>query len=186
MNTPKGLHYIPNYLTDHEKEYILNFLKSKKTWKPVGTSKSSRKTLQFGYTYNYDQPSVTKTVSVPSFLLNIINADRINSMIGNELVSNSFDNLIINEYKSQGIAPHIDHVKLFGPIIVCISIGDERPVVFTNSKTGEVFQQMLEDKSLYIMSGESRYIWKHSLDSKKGYQLPRYSLTFRNVNKTMN
>lgn len=60
---------------------------------------------------------------------------------------------------------------------------------FTHAKTGEKQQQLLEPRSLVVLSGESRYDWRYSIPQRKsdmrgGAKLirgRRISLTFRTV-----
>ena len=98
-----------------------------------------------------------------------------------------FDQLIINKYlPGQGIAPHIDKPSQFGPYIACVTLGSGVEIQF--SKTGEeTIPIYVEPNSLYIMSGDARYTWKHGIASRKSDLVSdqkiargtRISLTFR-------
>lgn len=109
-----------------------------------------------------------------------------------------FGQLIINEYyPGQGIAPHIDHIKRFGPIVACISLGSGIVMDFekiTPASAGseavvEKYSIYVKPRSLYFMSGDARYKWKHSIasrktdvvDAKKIKRGRRVSLTFRST-----
>jgi alkylated DNA repair dioxygenase AlkB len=107
------------------------------------------------------------------------------------LDKNNFDQLIVNEYKpGQGIYKHIDHVKYFGPIILCITCGSGCNIEFSREDT--IVNIYVEPKSLYIMSGDARYKWRHGINNittdiinngilKKVRRDTRYSITFRSI-----
>lgn len=185
----KGLYYIPNYLTDEEHSRILRYLKSSHLWKHVG-NKNSRKVIQFGYSYSYDRTGIKKIQDVPKYLSELVDKDRINKYLVDDVFfkQNNMEQLIINKYThGQGIFDHIDHIKYFGSVIICITIGSG---VIINFKNDNIKKKIyVEPKSLYIMSGESRYIWKHGIKKnlynvgkKKGL---RYSLTYRTINEEL-
>ena len=116
---------------------------------------------------------------IPNVYKKYINTKRINNIIQNDLLKEEFQQLIINEYKyNQGITAHIDHTKYFGPIIACLSIGSEATVIFSKDNKEEIIT--LNPGSLYIMTGESRYKWYHSI-IKNPNKINRYSLTFRTI-----
>ncbi len=92
--------------------------------------------------------------------------------------TSKMNQIIINEYKpGQQIAYHTDHIKLFGPVIACITIGQSIPIYF---RKAVVKQLDIKSGSMYIMTGEARYEWQHSL--KNNTQDTRYSITYRTAN----
>ena len=70
---------------------------------------------------------------------------------------------------------------------MCITIGGGITIDFT--KGNEIISVYVEPKSAYIMSGDSRYKWKHGIrkvkkDVVNGVKIPRttrYSLTYRTI-----
>ena len=69
--------------------------------------------------------------------------------------------------------PHFDEV--FG-----LSLGSASKLRFRR-KTGEKWERFsldAEPRSLYVMTGESRHVWEHSIPP---VQAPRYSITFRSM-----
>ena len=105
------------------------------------------------------------------------------------------DQLIVNEYRpGQGISAHIDDMRLFGSPILCLSIGGPGSAVVVDfTRTGHApYSLHVQPRSLYIMSGEARSLWKHSIASRKQDHVPgqrtphartatRYSLTYRSA-----
>ncbi len=180
---PEGLYYIPNYITDSEANEIINFLKQEE-WKPVGTSKNSRKVLHYGYIYSYDRSGTKKTKDIPDSLKSLIEPERIKKLLDVDISSLDMNQLIVNEYlPGQGIADHIDHTKQFGDVIVCISLGSDVQIDFTGE--GRVISHLIAKNSLYIMKGKARYEYTHGIKPRKSdNKIPRntrFSLTYRTV-----
>lgn len=174
-----GLWYIPNYLTEKEINSFKKKIDTEINFSHLGNTKS-RRVAHFGYNYSYDQTGLTKASPIPDYLLTLVDPNKINDVLGINLIDKPFQQLIINEYKpGQQIAYHTDHPTQFGSVIACITIGQSVPIKFkkdTQEKTVDV-----QEGSLYIMTGESRYSWKHSLINDGDNN--RYSLTYRFVNK---
>lgn len=93
------------------------------------------------------------------------------------------DQVIINEYlPGQGISPHIDCIPCFGEVICSLSLFSSYVMDFIKDKK---ISMLLEPKSLLILSGSSRYDWKHGIAARKTdiYNNSRISITFRTITK---
>lgn len=180
-----GLYYYRDCFSEAEEKRLIEFLENESTWFSVGNSDNSRKVLHYGFTYNYS--SAGKLEQAPAFSETI---DWLRSKIREihsvptELELNQ---CIVNKYlPGQGIAPHVDK-KTFKDFICCVTVGSGATMEFT--KENETNTLYTEPRSLYIMSGEARYEWKHGMRSRKsdiveGKKImrdTRYSLTFRTV-----
>lgn len=178
----EGLYYIPNYLSKQEVNDLVIFLNSHNNWQHIA-GPNSRRVIHYGYNYAYNRSGITKTEDIPKNL-ELIDTNKINSIVKKDIIDTEFNQLIINEYiPGQGIASHIDHTKYFGPVIACISIGD---ICIDFSKKNTKKTITIESGSLYIMSGPARYEWYHAIEKKlyddnKKREI-RYSLTYRTVN----
>ena len=184
ISAPNGLYYFPNFITQSESEKILSELSANKKWVGVTSCKNSRRVIHYGYLYSYAGGPLNPTDPIPSFYDDIISNTVDTCPIDN---IPKFDQLIINEYMcGQGITPHIDDTKKFGPIIACVTLGSGIEIEFTRSQH-ETFKIYVEPNSLYIMSGDARYLWKHGIiqrktdrvDGKRHCRGTRISLTFR-------
>ena len=180
----KGLYYIPNYLTDDETKQILTYLKKTKDWFHIGKSSSSRRVMHYGYSYAYNRSGIEKLEDVPDLFKELVTINRINEYVPELDMQNELEQLIINEYKpGQGIHPHIDHTKYFGPVIVCLTIGSGIGIDFTKDEHKRTL--FVQPGSLYIMSGDARNVWRHGIKrsmydvgKKRGI---RVSLTYRTI-----
>lgn len=97
------------------------------------------------------------------------------------------DQAIVNEYlPGQGIAPHLD-IPESGEQIASISLGSPCVMDFIQVQTGEKKSLLLEPRSLLLLSGEARHMWKHGIAGRKTDRIHgmdiqrrrRVSLTFR-------
>ncbi len=197
FNQCDGLYYIEDVIRDNNisKEIIDKLDKLK--WIPLSSSPNSRKVQHYGYKYNYHTYDITeKCNDFPIFISKL--ANKLTKIcLQLKLIDENykFNQCIINNYNSgQGISSHID-VKSYGNVIGCITIGSGTTIKFTNDD--EKFEKYVKSNSLYIMSNDSRYKWKHCIDSKKfdivnNVDIPkgppmalprnrRISITFRNV-----
>ena len=178
----KGLWYIPNYLSSNElimlKEKIINEVELN----PISNkSSNSRRVAHYGYFYSYDKTGLKPAAPIPDFLKNLATQSRIEQTVGGVWKhNNEFDQVIINEYSfGQQIAYHVDHTKLFGPIVACITVGKAVPI---NFKLGDDIKTItIDEGSMYIMTADARYKWQHGL--KNNFEENRYSITFRTINK---
>jgi alkylated DNA repair dioxygenase AlkB len=190
---PEGLYYIPNFLTPEESKTFLENLAINEKWVGVSGYKNSRRVIHYGYIYSYAPGGkpLQPTDPIPDFYQEIWARIPQNPQFAGlpffEKGMPSFDQLIINEYHpGQGIAAHTDHTTKFGPVIACVTLGSGVEIEFTRPGH-ESFKIYTEPNSLYIMSGDSRYLWKHEIIKRKndlvgGKTHPRgtrVSLTFR-------
>jgi alkylated DNA repair dioxygenase AlkB len=184
--TVPGLYYVEDIKEDTTR--VIQELDALQ-WTSLTNAKNSRQVQHYGYKYNYTTYNIReKCAELPEFLhvfrdlLTLICRDL-------ELIDTNyvFNQCIINNYfTGQGISPHID-VKAYGSVIGCFTIGSGTTMVF--EKDGQQVEVYVKPNSLYIMSGDSRYVWKHSMPSRKsdtvgGEKIERerrISLTFRNV-----
>ena len=181
------LYYFPNVLSEEFGKEILEFLKTSKDWFPVGGTAKSREVIHYGYKYNYKSGNVKEHAKeFPDFARRLVGiiTEKIPFENGKDC---DFTQCLINKYvDNQGIAAHIDALS-FGKYICCFTIGNGANLRF--SKGDKFFDLYTEPNSLYVMSGEARYSWKHEMkklkydvvNGKKIKRGERISVTFRTV-----
>ncbi|UCH66263.1 MAG: alpha-ketoglutarate-dependent dioxygenase AlkB [Ignavibacterium sp.] len=175
-----GLLYLPNYLTQVEENQLTKWI-NKQNW----DNTLKRRVQHYGYRYDYKARTVTSDMylgTLPKWLNNLaikLKEDGLSEEVP--------DQVIINEYQpGQGISAHIDCESCFGPRIFSLSLGSAAIMEFTLE--GKPKKEILLDRrSLVMMYGAARSIWKHSIPARlkdKGIERgTRISLTFRNVEK---
>lgn len=152
-----GLYYLPNALTPEQEKYFFSYLDGPNaTWEGVTDSAVSRLVQHYGYRYDYKR----RTVSGPTHPI----PEEWKSILG---LGYRWNQVLVNEYyPGQGISAHID-APVYGDTIICYTIGSGATMRFTNEDTGETVDVYVAPRSVYIMSGESRYTWKHELVGRK-------------------
>jgi len=197
MATIPGLYNKKDFITEQQEQELIDFIYQQ----PWNTS-LSRRTQHYGYLYDYHNTSVLKsTTPIPPLLLDykvyiesiIESASESKSKTKTKIKTVStaedmttvinFDQCIVNEYTDrQGIAPHIDHVVHFGPVIASLSLGS--PCIFDFSRDEQECEITLDRCELLVLTGEARYKWKHAIaKGNRGRTGTRISITFRCVNK---
>ena len=97
------------------------------------------------------------------------------------------EQLVVNDYPpGTGIFPHIDQA-VFGDVVASVSLQSSCMMQFSHSESDQMEEVLLEPRSLLVLSGEARWLWKHAIaprliDIVQGQERPRsrrVSLTFR-------
>ena len=178
-----GLSYAPDFISAAQEATLLQMIDAQ-PW----LTDLKRRVQHYGYKYDYKARGITQDLrigAIPDWLSGLCDG-----LHARGYFTQTPDQVIINEYlPGQGITPHIDCVPCFGETIASLSLGSQCVMEFTHAKTGEKQQQLLEPRSLVVLSGESRYDWQHSIPQRKsdmwgGEKLMRgrrISLTFRTV-----
>lgn len=174
---PQGYSYIPDFIDAELEKHILEEL-TQHVWSILG----SRSVQQYGYEYSYRDKTIHPTTPMPEKLRELL--DPVYQKFGCE-----FDQVLVNHYHyGQGIAPHID-ADVFGDRVVVLSLGSHCTLRLEKLFTGEKHLARIEPRALYVMEGEVRSIWKHSIFAvgKVAKKEPvqdlnsRTSITFRSL-----
>jgi alkylated DNA repair dioxygenase AlkB len=112
----------------------------------------------------------------------------VESLVDKEIFEKTkLNQCIVNKYEpKQGISAHIDKTT-FGPVIVCFTLNSGTTMTFSRmvGDIKEVIEKYVEPNSVYLMTGESRYLWKHEIKSRltdnRIKRKTRISVTFRTV-----
>lgn len=135
----------------------------------------NRKTQSFGWRYDFDDASFTRTEAVPEWLQPV--RERAAQIAG--VQPHDFVHVLIARYDpGAGIGWHRDR-DVFDKV-VGISVNTPATLRF-RQRTGSGFRRAslrVEPRSAYLISGESRWEWEHSI--APGDQL-RFSITFRTL-----
>ena len=179
-----GLTYRNNFVTQTEEEKIVAEI-DRRDW----LSDIKRRVQHYGWRYDYKARKVDPSMYIgplPDW------ADKLaHRLVRDGLVPRLPDQVIVNEYISnQGIRAHSDSSS-FDDGIATVSLLESWEMVFQEKGTKRKVKQVLERRSVAIMSGDARYRWTHEIPSRKtepGRVKPgrvergrRISLTFRKV-----
>jgi alkylated DNA repair dioxygenase AlkB len=178
--TPEGFRYAEDVMSEAEESKLLASL-AKVELKPFEFHGhlGNRRVAAFGLRYDYARRSVEAADPFPSFLADLRN--KVAKFAGRDI--DEFQQGGVNEYPpGAGIGWHRDKPQ-FG-IIVGVSLLAPATMRFRRAE-GDGWARMsqrLQPRSIYILEGEARTAWEHSIPPVDAL---RYSLTFRTVVKSL-
>jgi alkylated DNA repair dioxygenase AlkB len=179
MTDIPGMYILKEFITEEEEKELIDEIDSLE-W----SNELNRRTQQYGYKYDYKSREVEgKAEEMPDKVAQIA------KKITKHALMDMPNQCIINEYEpGQGITAHTDH-KSFGPVITTLSL---LSAVKFNMKGAKNKSFYIKPRTLVVLSGDSRFKYKHSIDSvkyddimlKSGevnriYRNRRISVTFR-------
>jgi alkylated DNA repair dioxygenase AlkB len=173
---PRGFRYREEIVTEEEEAALAASL-GRLDLKPFEFHGhlGNRRVVSFGLKYDYSRRSIERASEVPSFLEGILH--RVADFAGYE--ADAFRQVGVNEYRpGAGIGWHKDKPQ-FG-IIVGISLLAPATMRFRRAQGRSWIRisQTVEPRSIYILSGEARTEWEHSIPPMNDL---RYSITFRTL-----
>jgi alkylated DNA repair dioxygenase AlkB len=173
---PAGLQYWPEFISADDERRLIAMIKDLPLQPfQFGAYEGKRRVVSFGYHYDYSARRLEQAEPIPAWLQ--VPAAKIEGFRG--LAPGLIGHVLCTEYDvGVGIGwhrdkPHFDQV--FG-----LSLGSPCRFRFRR-KSGARWQRFTLDagpRSLYLMTGEARHIWEHSIP---GVEQPRYSITFRTM-----
>ncbi|XP_015276374.1 PREDICTED: alkylated DNA repair protein alkB homolog 8 [Gekko japonicus] len=165
---PPGLRVIEDLVSPEEERRLLESI----DWTEDEVIPNAQKSLKhrrvkhFGYEFRYDNNNVDRDRPLPGGLPELCNVILAKCLkLG--YIKEKPDQLTINQYEpGQGIPPHIDTHSAFEDEIISLSLGAEIVMDFKHPD-GQAVAVMLPQRSLLLMSGESRYLWTHGITPRK-------------------
>lgn len=137
--------------------------------------RGNRRVVIFGWRYDYGGARLTKAEAIPEFLLPL---RRIAARFA-DIEPDGFAHSLVTEYApGAGIGWHRDKTQ-FGKV-VGLSFCSPCRLRFRR-KRGQRWQRQAVDlapRSGYLLDGEARHVWEHSIPPTKTL---RYSVTFRTL-----
>ncbi|HVG28066.1 MAG TPA: alpha-ketoglutarate-dependent dioxygenase AlkB [Acidobacteriaceae bacterium] len=135
----------------------------------------NRRVASFGLAYNFSRRSVERAEDMPGFLEDLlVRAARFAGV-----APEAFRQVGVNEYRTgAGIGWHKDKAE-FGNV-VGVSLLAAAPMRFRRAKGDgwERISHALKPRSIYMLSGEARREWEHSVPPVSSL---RYSINFRTL-----
>lgn len=176
---PAGFSYIPDFISeDEERELYNEVLKIELHHFNFQGFKANRKVASFGYDYSFDNGSLTKGQAIPAAFNSVIS--KVRDHLKNGLAE--FAELLVTEYPPGAVinwhrdAPPFD-------VIVGISIMADctfrlRPHDKAKQGRASVISFPVKRRSLYVIQGQARADWQHSIAPVKQ---TRFSITLRTL-----
>jgi alkylated DNA repair dioxygenase AlkB len=173
---PEGFRYHPDVLSVEEEKALARELASL-PFKPFDFHGylANRQVVSFGSRYDYDRRAVVEAPPFPPFLL----ALRSKVAVLFDRPEDAFRQVLINEYRpGAGIGWHRDKAQF--DEVVGVSLLAPCSLRFRR-KAGASWERAaltVEPRSAYLLSGQARTLWEHSIPALD--QL-RYSITLRTL-----
>jgi alkylated DNA repair dioxygenase AlkB len=173
---PEGLRYQPEFIqAATEAELIAHIETLPLQPFQFGAYEGKRRVASFGFRYDYSLRKLGEADPIPGWLTSVIRS--VEAFGG--LLAGSVAQVLCTEYDAGvGIGwhrdkPHFD--EIFG-----LSLNSACKFRFRRPAGAkwERFMLLAEPRSLYMMSGESRQVWEHSIPA---VEQRRYSITFRTM-----
>ena len=175
---PEGIVYEPELLSVEEEARLLEELESLRFDPIVLHGQAAKRTgRHYGLDYDYESRTPKPGEPAPRWLLPV--RERAGELAGHdpaELVE-----ILIQRYPpGAAIGWHRD-APAFGTVIG-VSLGGSSRLRFQRGKRDQrrVWEVLLEPRSGYVLTGEARRSWEHSIPPTKEL---RYSITFRTLRK---
>lgn len=173
---PNGLSYAPEFISpETERELIARICELPLKPFQFGAFEGHRRVKSFGFRYDYSKQRLIEADPVPPWIAAV--APAVESF--GDLPQASVRQVLCTEYAvGVGIGWHRDKLhfdKVFG-----LSLGSPCKFRFRRRRDEkwERFTLQAGPRSLYLMDGEARRIWEHSIP---GVEQRRYSITFRTM-----
>lgn len=168
---------------DHDLETsLLDLFESNLT---LFNAENGHSVISYGEKYRYvGSNSSTESTSspMPSAIRQLI--DKVNETFCSD-DRPEMNSCLVNRYdgSSSYLPQHSDDEAVIHPesSIFTLSLGQECPVTFTESKTGITKDHSCKSRSLYAMTRKSQLFFKHHIEVGSVSSGVRYSLTFRSV-----
>ena len=173
---PEGFRYQPEILRPEEEQSILEGVRSLpfKDFEFQGFV-GKRRTVSFGWHYDFNDRSLQKAEDIPDFLLSL----REVAAEFAELPATALQQVLVIEYDAgAAIGWHRDK-KVFGDVL---GVSLLSPCRFRfRRKSGSSWERAAitaEPRSVYLLRGPSRTEWEHSIPA---VETLRYSITYRSL-----
>ena len=174
-----GLTYRPSFLTAAEEADLLTKLEALPFGEVVMMGVAARrKVIHYGYDYDYDGWSIRPTDPVPPFLEPL--AVRCAEAAAVERAT--LEQMLVARYPPGATIGWHRDAPMFGSPVIGVSLGAECTMRFRRKAAGGWERQslVLEPRSLYMLDGEARSQWQHSIPPTPAL---RYSITLRTLRK---
>jgi alkylated DNA repair dioxygenase AlkB len=175
---PDGFVYHPGFLTEDEHAELLHIFESL-PFQPYDYRgyEAKRRIVRYGVAYDFGTQHPNPVPPIPEFLIPI--RERAAALAG--LPTHAIVQAMVAEYSpGSPIGWHRDAPQ-FGTVIGISLASSARMRFKPYSGPGKIVSQIVEPRSLYVISGPARSEFKHSIPAVEEL---RYSITFRTLRES--
>ena len=168
---PPGLKFAQDIVTPAEEAALINLMEASGLSYYAYDPGNPRSSTSFGWKYDFLKDTFVPCAPIPEGFRAI--ADKAAAFAG--LAYEDFAECLLNRYEPGAvIQSHLD--KPVWEHVIGVSLGAPATMVFRHQDSGEERRVALTPRSIYLLAGDARHVWQHSLPPMEG---TRYSITFR-------
>ena len=174
---PDGLAYRPDLLDAAEERDLLAALEDLPLHEVRMHGQVARRTVRhFGFDYGYESWRLTPTDPLPEWLREL----RARCAAFARLASDDLAQTLVTRYPPGATIGWHRDAPMFGPVVVGVSLRSACVMRFQRRVGDErrVYEQELAPRSAYVLSGDARAAWQHSIPPVPDL---RWSITYRTV-----
>lgn len=181
---PEGFFYFPDFLNEEEEQQLLTILSGVDLHTLIFQGfEAKRKVGSFGYDYNFDNRRISKGEPIPQNFDFLVG--KVASFVS--IPSVNLAEMLLTEYPEGSVINWHRDAPPFEVIIGVSLLSDcnfrLRPYDKHKRNRNYILSLQIKRRSLYILSGEARSQWEHSISPVKE---KRYSITFRTLKMNAN
>jgi len=176
---PPGFVYHPGVLSPDEERAVLAGVSALEFHDvKMRGQVARRRTTHFGWTYGYETWRIEPGPPIPDFLLAVRQRA---ATVGGVAAENLVEVLVTHYPPGAGIGWHRD-APMFG-VVVGVSLRSACRFRFQQGEGAKRFTAVaeLDPRSAYVLDGQARWQWRHSIPPAK---TERYSVTFRTLRRS--
>jgi DNA oxidative demethylase len=178
VEEPTGFRYFPSLLTEDEEGELLEQVRDLEFDEVRMHGQVARRVVRhFGVQYAFESAAISRGPPIPPWLMEV--RDRAAQLLG--VSPKALAEALVTYYPPGATIGWHRDAPVFGDV-VGVSLGSACEMRFQHGQGDgrRVFQQRLEPRSAYILSGPARNRWQHSIPP---VATDRYSLTFRTLRR---
>jgi len=178
---PEGFHYFPDFITEEEESNLVELIQKYPLKNMLFQGfEAKRKVISFGYDYHFDNRSLTKGVPIPEEFKPVI----LKAAAQLQIPAEKFEKVLLTEYGEGHVINWHRDAPVFEKIAGISLLSDctfkLRPYDKSKQMRSSVKSFIAERRSLYLMEGEAKENWEHSIAPVKSI---RYSITIRTLHE---
>ena len=175
---PHGLVYVPDLLSEGEEAGLLSRVADESYREVRMRGQVARRTVRhYGVSYDFEAAEIAPGDPLPQWLLDL--RRRCAQLLG--IRDERLAECLLTRYPPGATIGWHRDAPMFGDV-VGVSLGSACLLRFQRGQGGQrrVFEQVLEPRSGYVLTGPSRSAWQHSIPAVAE---ERYSITFRTLRR---
>lgn len=170
---PPGLKLAYEAISPAEEVALVALIEAADLASSVYDPGNPRASASFGWKYDFASDGFVRCAALPEGFR--ILAKTAADFAG--LASDDLAECLLNRYAPGAvIQPHCD--KPVWEHVIGVSLGAATTMVFSHPDSGEERAVVLPPRSIYLLAGEARHVWRHGLPPMCG---TRHSITFRSL-----